>query len=259
MRILAHTLTDQVRPALGWLLALLAYALLIVVPYPSTKGADLDRVMQDFRFFMGGAETLATLEGYLTSQIFYLPLALGTYATLLATKLLTGEVASGHMHLLLAHPVSRTRILSQKYGAIALLIGALAAAFGLFIWVAGLAIEDELPLREALAAGLNLIPVSLFYGSLAFAAACILPGRVLPTLLGIGAAGGTWVVDGLAHTTRLFADFKEWTVFHWYMTGRPFSTGLVPQDMAILVILDLMLFGVALFAFIRKDISRAAP
>ncbi len=254
LSLFVKTMADQGRAMLGWSLGLLAYALLIVVTFPSTKGINFDQLAEDLKFFMGGAQTLSSLEGYLTSQIFYAPLALGVYAVFLSARLVATEIRSGGMDFLLSHPLSRFRVIAAKFLALTAVVSILSLIFAVGLWLAGLLIEDELTFMEGLLVGINLVPIVLVYGSFGFCLACTLKRR--GAILGYGSAFAvsTWVLHGLSLSSELLSDIEEWTVFHWYATGKPFSDGLVPAHMSILVVMSAALFIISVWQFNRRDI-----
>jgi ABC-2 type transport system permease protein len=202
---------------------------------------------------MGGARTLATLEGYLTSQIFYIPLALGVFMSLLAAKLINREIGSGAMDILLSHPITRVSVVAQKYGGAAMLLAILALVFALALWLAGLTIDDDISFSDSVLVGLNLMPISLFYFSVAFAIACFSRGPNLPIGIGCGLTGLTWVLHGLSQSTEMFAKIEKWTIFYWYIQGKPFSDGLVPQHMIMLFGLSVVLAAAGALQFRRRD------
>ena len=209
------TLSDQKRAIIWWSLGLFTYAILIVITYPSTKEIDFEPLEQNLQFFLGGADTLSTLEGYLTSQIFYLPLALGIYAVFMSVRLVTIEINSGGMDFLLSHPLARYQVVLGKYLTLVAIIFGLSLVFGASLYVAGTMIDDELALTAALLAGLNLIPIVLFYGTVGFCAACLTLGRQAVLGIGSAVAVSTWVLHGLAVSSELLSKIEKWTVFHW--------------------------------------------
>ena len=254
LSLFVKTMADHRRALLGWSLGLIAYAFLIVVTFPSTKGINFDQLAEDLKFFMGGAQTLSSLEGYLTSQIFYVPLALGVYAVFLSARLVAAEIRSGGMDFLLSHPLSRFRVIAAKFLALTAVVSILSLIFAVGLWLAGLLIEDELKFMEGLLVGINLIPIVLVYGSFGFCLGCTLKRR--GAILGYGSALAvfTWVLHGLSLSSDLLSDIEGWTVFHWYATGKPFSDGLVPAHMSILVVLSAALFIISAWQFNRRDI-----
>ena len=254
LRLAMKTLGDQKRALIWWSVGLFAYAILIVVTYPSTKGINFDTLEDNLRFFLGGADTLSTLEGYLTSQIFYLPLTLGIYAVFLSARLVSSEIQSGGMDFLLSHPLSRRRVILGKYLALVAIVCGLATVFGVSLYIAGLMIDDEVTPAASLLAGVNLIPIVLFYGTVGFSAACLTLRR--QTVLGFASAVAvsTWVLHGLSLSSDLLAQIEDWTVFHWYATGKPFSDGLVLGDMAILLLLSGALMIIGISCFERRDL-----
>lgn len=251
--VFLKTLWDQRKALFGWTVALTVYAFLIVIPFPSTKDIDFSSIEGNLRFFMGGARTLSTLEGYLTSQIFYLPLALGVFMSLLTAKLINVEIASGAMDILLSHPISRVSVVVQKYAGAGMVLVILGLVFALALWLAGLTISEDLPFSDSVLVGLNLIPISLFYFSVAFTIACFSRGPRLPIGIGCGVTALTWILHGLSQSTEMFANIERWTVFYWYITGKPFSDGLIPLHMGLLLVLSVVLAVVGTLQFRQRD------
>lgn len=251
--LIVRAVGDQKRALVWWSVGLFAYAMLMVLTYPSTKEINFDPMEDGLKFFLGGADTLSTLEGYLTSQIFYLPLALGIYAVFLSARLISSEIQSGGMDFLMSHPLSRRRICLSKYLALVAIVCWLALIFATSLFAAGLMIDDELSAFVCLKVGVNLAPIVLFYGTVGFAGACFARRQ---TVLGVASAVtvSTWVLHGLAVSSDLLASIEKYTVYYWYATGKPFSDGLVPEHMALLLGLSggLVIFGTLYFE--RRDI-----
>lgn len=103
---------------------MVAYSALIVGLFPSISEAatDIQSYIESLppeirRAFVGEAEFYTTMEGFLASEMyqFLVLLLLGMYFAYAAASTIAGEVEDGSIDLLLANPVSRTRVVVGKY------------------------------------------------------------------------------------------------------------------------------------------------
>ena len=71
-------------------------------------------------------DDLTSAAGYLQSSVFglILPLLALFYGAATGARVTAGDEESGTLDLLLAHPVTRTRLILQRFGALAMGIGA---------------------------------------------------------------------------------------------------------------------------------------
>ena len=256
------TLRDQMKAVLGWGLGLAALALLTILFYPSVQslGDQFEqplKQMPELAGFLGDVESLTTIEGYVTSQILsYMPVVLAIYATLAGTSMITGEIEGGTMDLIMAHPISRWQVVLQKYAALVVSIIVICLLFGLGMVIAGLAIGADVTMVTWLLAALNVVPITVFYASIAFVLSCFLRGRGIPIGVTIGLVIAGFILSGLAPMVAELEPYREFTIYYLFTAGKPFSTGLVPLHLVILVIGSLLLFAASLFAFERRDITR---
>ncbi|MFC7046111.1 ABC transporter permease [Halobacteriaceae archaeon GCM10025711] len=114
----------RVRGTLYLSVVVLAYSGLVVAIFPSISEAAVD--IQSYieslppeirRAFVGEAEWYTTIEGFLASEMyqFLVLLVLGMYFAYAAASSVAGDVEDGSIDLLLANPVSRSRVVVGKY------------------------------------------------------------------------------------------------------------------------------------------------
>ncbi len=264
--VFLKTLYDGRRPILGWSLGLGALGLFVVLFYPSVKeaGAYYDQMLQlmprEYLVFLGNITSFTRIDGYMTASLLvYLPLVLAIYAIGLAVGLVTGEVESGTMDLLLAHPLPRWRVVLEKYAAMATALFAICLIFGLILLVSGLTIRShtpDLPPVRWLLAGLNVFPLTLFFGSVAFALACAVRGRAAAVATATTIAVGSFILNGMAPLSEKLQPLEKWTIYYWYTASQPFTTGIIPEHVFILLGLSLLCLGTGLVGFERRDVIR---
>jgi ABC-2 type transport system permease protein len=148
--ILARDLHDHRRSLLAWAIGIALYAALIVVVWPSIRdSAQLTKAFRDYpdalkQLFGGEAGfDFGTSAGYLNAELFSLmyPLMLAVFAIAFGASTLAGEEERGVLDLVLAYPVRRGRVVTEK--AVALLVGlaGLAVVSTLTMLLVGLAVS----------------------------------------------------------------------------------------------------------------------
>ncbi|MFC7198728.1 ABC transporter permease subunit [Halospeciosus flavus] len=102
------------------LLALLAATMVAFFPSVEASGVDFEQYIQSlppaFREAFGVA-TLTSIEGFLASEFYQFAFVLlfGLYVAYLGGRLVAADVETGRIDLLLATPVSRRRVVVERY------------------------------------------------------------------------------------------------------------------------------------------------
>lgn len=244
--------------------ALLVYVALVVGLFPTIEqaGIDFDAYLETLppevrRGFVGSVTTLTTMEGYLVSQLYQTVwlLLLGVYFAYAAGRLLSSEVETGTVELLLSNPVSRTRVVVGKFLSLVpavVFVNALSfiavsrgvVLVGEGVDVANLALVHALSSVYLLAcAGLGLV----------FSAVSDRARRAQS--LAAGAVFGMFLLDSLTFDT----DY-EWlgsVAFSRYLDlGEILTEGEVAWgDLALLVAATVALVVLAAELFERRDIA----
>ena len=202
---------------------------------------------------LGGGD-FATIAGWLDTEIasVYGPLVVAGSAIAAAAASLAGEEERRILALVLAHPVSRTRLLLAKSAAIALEVAALGVAcwLGLLISVA-LAGGGIGPGRLA-ALALHLAFLALAFGALALALGGVTGRRAVAAGGAAAVAVAMYLVNGLAPVT---ADWLQYlSLFHYYAGHEPLRNGVDPEHLAVLGAVTALLLGVAAVGFRGRDL-----
>jgi ABC-2 type transport system permease protein len=259
--VFLKTLHDQRKSILGWGLGLGALAYFTLLFYPSVQkaGEFYDQMLQSFPpealAFLGNIRSFTTIDGYMTGSLLsYLPLVLAIYAIGAAVGLITGEVERGTMDILLAHPIPRWRVVLEKYAALVAALTAICLIFGLSMLAGGLTIGSDVPPGTWLLTGLHPLPLTLLYGTVAFALACAVRGRAAAVATAIALSVGGYILNGLAPLSEHLRPLEKWTVYYWYITGRPLGDGIIREHVLILLGGSLLFLLIGLVAFGRRDI-----
>ena len=239
--------------------ALLTYMGLLIPPLYNllpdaftTAIADLPEAL----VAMIGGVDMSTPTGFLQGETFSLvvPIAFVAVLAMIGSRALAGEERDHTMGLLMASPISRTRILLHKTAALVvhgLLLGVVTYVSNLAgVLLAGLDV-DLVNLAAITVLGTLL---GLVFGAVALALSAA-TGNVQ---LAVYAAAGLALVSYFVETFfPLSATFEPWAAlspFHYYLGSDPLANGMAWGDAGVLVALVAVLVAVAIPLFDRRDL-----
>jgi ABC-2 type transport system permease protein len=205
-----------------------------------------------------GGGDMSSPEGFYQVETFGMmaPIGVMILTILIGSRAVAGEEERRTMGLLLANPVSRSRVLLEK--ALVMVLSGLVVGAATFVGVAignvlgGLGMD----LGNVAATCLLVSLLGITFGALA---------------LVVGAATGvvrlaTWTAIGLAlvsHVANAFLPFSDslsglarWTPNYYYLGGDPLVSGLDWTHAAVLAGLAAILLAAAVPAFNRRDLRQ---
>jgi ABC-2 type transport system permease protein len=247
-----------------WCLGVIVLVVLTLAFYPTIRDqqAELNKSFGNLSpavtdLFSDTGEFFSPV-GYLSSQIFYLmlPLILSMYAVGLGASLLAREEQSGTLELLLARPVSRTRVLLAKAAAGVILVGIVGLAGLLTTVMLAQVVDISVSGGDIVFTTLIAWLFSLILGGLAFALTAVgqFARRASIGLAAlIGFAGYiTTSFEGRIH-------WMEWVSrclpFHYYHPADMLS-GQRPWAVLICFTTVILIFGsIGIVGFRRRDIG----
>jgi ABC-2 type transport system permease protein len=251
------TLYDNRRIFAVWALATGLLAMMYASFYPQISADSMADVPEAMRGF--GFEDSASAAGYLQGAVFGLlvPLLVTFYGAATGARMISADEDSGYLDLLLAHPISRTRLLLHRYAALA--AGALmiaAATLGAVLAVRGSAELDTITVGNFIAQATNLALLGLLFGALATAIGAA-TGTGRATVFGLTAGLGvlTYALHGFA--PQIGADALRYlTPFHYYIGGEPLRHGLQVADAAVLAAATIVLIAAGAWRLNHRDLGR---
>jgi ABC-2 type transport system permease protein len=247
------SLSDSRRSLLGWTIGSAFLGMGYASAYPSQKD-NTDGIPKGLRQSMNIDGTAA---GYLNAAEFglVLPLLLLIYSIAAANRATASDEESGQLDLLLAHPITRTKVLLQRFAGVA--SGAVLISF--FIWLALLAMRDSAELTsitptEFLAQCVSLALLACTFGALAMAFGGT-SGRRSHVLAGTAViAIVTYAMHSIAGT--LDADWLSYfSPFYYYIGGEPLRNGFQWADCGVLALLTAVFLAIGVAGFNRRDVN----
>jgi ABC-2 type transport system permease protein len=203
-----------------------------------------------------GPEDITSPVGYLASQLYLslLPALLLIFAIGRGVALLAGEEEEHTLDLLLAQPISRASLYTQKFVGLAIGLAVLAIAS----WLPTMALAaptglDIAPVALA-SATLQLFGLSLFFGSLALAISSAAGRRGAGIAVAAGFAFATFLIDGLGQSVSWLSHLRPLTPWRWYEVTTALSTGFVWPSFFVLVGAALIVTFLGFWAFDRRNL-----
>ena len=223
------------RSTLIWSGLLALFALSVIALWPSMSGSgSLDSMMDGLSPELAsafGVEDYGSAVGFVNGNLYaiVLPALLAVMAITQTASLTAGDEDAGRLELLMALPVSRTRIYVARFAAVATNLGVASVAVGAIVGVGGLVVDMGLSLDGIVTITLNLYLFSLFHAGIVFA------------LAGAGwrstaASGTAYGILGLGYVLHALVPLAGWdgvariSPWHWALGNTPLTSGF---DLAV--------------------------
>ncbi len=170
-------------------------------------------------------------------------------------RAVAGDEEAGTLELLLAHPVSRTRLVAERFGALA----AAVTLLGLVVWLGTLAAvaaaDMGIGVGHLAVATLGLVLLALGFGTVALAVGARSGHRGLTLGVTAALAVAAYLADTVAPRVDSLKALQQWSPFYWYLGGEPLRTGVDLGHLLVLAAVPLVMVGLALWWLNRRDIA----
>ena len=258
--IWTKTLWDQRRSLLGWAIGFAAVSLVYGGFYPFAATPEYAELIEGLPPALAeamGWGDISTPHGYLGATVFGIlgPVLAVIMAIGLGTRAIAGGEEDGSLEMLIAHPVTRTRVVVQK--AVALALAILMA--GVIVLIAILAIRGpidlDIPFDHIAAASLDLALMGLLFGSLAILVGGITGRRGFAISVTAAVVVIAYLANGLAPQVDALAWMQNVSPFHWADGTSTLRDGIDPLNTLLLGGVAVVLVAGAAFAFNRRDVG----
>jgi ABC-2 type transport system permease protein len=258
------SLWDIHRSFLWWSLGLVGFVALIVSVYPTVhSNPSLNKLAEDYPealqafIAFGGAVDYASAAGYLGIELFSLmvPLLLLVASIGTGAGAIAGEEERGTLELLLANPVSRTKVVLEKAAALVCEIAGLGVVLWLALWIGALAADMDISAGHLAAATLSAVLLALAYGSVAILLGAATGRHAVAVGLTAAAAVAAYLVNGLAPLVSALEVPQKLSPFYHYAAGDPLRHGLSLGHLAVLAAIAVAATALAPWFFGRRDLA----
>ena len=265
MTVTRRFLADHRRSFTWWSVAMVAMVALTVALWPSIRGQDqFDELIRDLpdalRSLFGGQEDIpfTSPHGYLNSRLFstVLPVMLLVFGIGVGARAVGGAEESGTMEVVLAHPVTRARLLVERYVATVVLVLALAgvAMVCLLVLAPTVGLLDGVRIGRLLGASSAATALALLHATLAFAVGCLTGRRGLAVAVAGAVAVGGYVLQGLIAATDAVEAARFVTPWHWYLEHNLLVAAPGAQAIVVPLASSAVLVLVGRTVFLQRDL-----
>ena len=257
------TLYDKRWFMFGWTLGLLALTMLLVVFYPSLhQDGSLDALVATmpaaFKGLIGNLADLNEFPTYIASQLFdiRLPLIAGIMSIILALGLSTAEEETGELRTLLSLPLSRTKLLLEKWLALCTIMGVtiLGIIGGIYLsmpLVDGVSIDASTLLHLV---GMTWL-IMITFGTVTLAAGFASGRRAIASALSIFVIIGSFILSTFGQAVDWLSDFEKLSLLH-YFPAVDIAKGMIDvSNIIVLSTVTILSLVVAIVLFRRRDIA----
>lgn len=259
--VYTRSLWDTRRSLPGWTLAIAGVAVMYSAFWPSVNSPAMADALAAYPKGVLDALNsgdLTTPAGYLSGSVYGLlvPLLVAVFMIAAGARSVAGDEEAGTIDLVLAHPVSRTRLALQRLGGaltgLAVVAVVLSAAL---VPLRGPFQLDEVPVTGLLAMNLQLALFGAVLGTLAFAVGAATGSRSLA----LGASAAVALLGYLANSVFPQVSALEWTrsvsPFHWFLGGDPLTNGVQWGGVTALLVTTVALAAAGTVLFARRDLK----
>jgi len=208
---------------------------------------------------IGGGD-FSTPEGFFQLEIFGLmaPAALMIVGITVGGRALSGEESRHTMGLLLANPIPRYRVVTEK--SLAMVICAVVMGIATFAGVVAGALLGGLDMNIAnLAATCLLVTLlGLVFGALALALDAATGNGRVAVFGSIGIALVSYITSSFLPLSENLAGFAKWSPYYYFLGSDPLVMGMNWGHGAILIGITLGLIAISVVLFQRRDLRYAS-
>lgn len=260
--LFTKTLYDKRWFLFGWSLIIVFTIGFTVLFYPSlAQGNTFQELSKtvpgQLKGFIGDEQSFGTIQGYIAEQLynFRVPLMLMIMALILALGLSVSDEERGTLRTLASLPLSRTRILWERWAAgvtifvVTIVLGSLTA------YLTSLGIGETLPF-DYLA---RITVVAVLFGitafSIMYAAGVASGSRAITMIAGLVIIMGGFILTTFGMSVDWLKDWEVLSLMHYANTDQILKGDIDRLNLWIMIILSTLSLLVAIILFRHRDID----
>lgn len=260
--LITKTLYDKRWFTLGWAAVMFFMVFLVMSFFPSfSQSGTFDKLAESvpdaLKVFLGDPESFHTIKGYLATQLYDIrvPLLLMIMALVLAQGLAGSEEEKGSLRTLLTTPLSRSRIVWERWLAGVIICAVMIATTVIGAYVGAAVIGEPVPsdMIWRLAVLSWLFAVAAF--SITYAAGTATGKRGLMMTVGLTVTFGSFIISSFTKSVEWLEPFKYASLLNYYDTNSIRDGAFNIADIWLLLALIAIFMLVAQLLFRRRDVS----
>ncbi len=259
--VFERTIHERRRSLTMWAVGMFTLALVMTGLYPTIRGnpqlAKLHDTYPEALRSLFGITDLTTGIGYLRAEVFSLvaPLLLIVLAVLWGGDLIAGEEDRGTVDILMANPISRSRVLLEKWAA--LVVGVVIAAGGLAIGlvIGILTTGMHLGMAGLSAALLATALLSIVFGTVSLTVGAATGNRALARGSAVALAVIAYLISALADMVDWLKEIRPLSPWYHALGVDPLASGFSLVHFAVLIGVTGAVGLLGVVAFDRRDLA----
>ena len=262
--IFYQTLVQRRRTLLYWMAAMGGLTFYTASFYPTLVEGNqqaLNDLVNQLPPYMealfGQMAGFTSPEGYLDAKLYllFMPFVLMVYTIRFGLSIIAGEEQAKTIDILLANPISRTRVVLEKYAAMLVATALIVASVAAGVWLAATLYTFDIDTRGLIAISLHLYALIITLGTLAM----FIANATANTW---GAAGITALVAVVSYFINSFATLSETaerlrplSLFYYYRGHEPLFSGVHVGDLLVFTTLTIVFLVLGVIAVNRRDLG----
>lgn len=262
--VLGKIVWERQRGLLWWVVGLVSLALITVAFVPTLREEAgfvelFDSLPQGFLAMFGveSAADLVTPVGLINSRLYASvgSIVIIILAISVASRSIAAEEESGAMDMLLAQPVTRTRVVLDTAAAMFLLSLLLALCLAVTLIVTNPIFDLELSMDGIVGANLGVTLLAFVYGSIALLVASATGNRAITLGVATALVIGGFFINGLSELVSQLEGVAEFMPFRWFLESNPLANGTDWGSILLMTVVSLVFVALSVLAFNRRDIA----
>lgn len=258
------TLYDKRFFLLGWTVAFGAIAALMTSFYPAMHqegsiNALLASMPPAFKGLIGNLGDLSKFDTYIASQLFDIrvPLIAGIMAIILGLGLSVNDEEKGELRTILSLPVSRTKLLIEKWLAMLtiMVVISLGMVAGIYAVLPFITIPTDLAPDVMLRLSTMTLLVMMTYGTIPFAVGLATGRRAVATSLSILVIIGSFLLSTFGQAVDWLSNYENLSLLHYFPASDIVKNGFDLKDVAVFAGITIVLLVLGVVMFRRRDVA----
>ena len=262
--VFIKSLRDLRRSYSWWVLGVVLYVGFMMAFYPSFRdNAAFENIIEAYPenlaaiFGISDLENITSPEGFLNTYMFGFVssvIVFMIFAVVVGSGAVAGEEGKGTLEVLMSEPVTRRRVVLEKFAVMVVATGALGVVLLAVILVGTVVVDMDVSALRVAEMTLSLVLLALAFGSIAFAAGCLTGSRGTAAAVAAALAVGFYMLT-VAGELADFMDPAKWvTPFYYFNGADPIYNGLDPFHVLVLLGTVVVFGAAAVFVFERRDL-----
>lgn len=237
----------------------LSFYLMYFFPYISRSVEIvkvLDKLPPFIKNMMGDTANLATPEGFFNIQPFSMmaPLLFLIFSISKGIDSIAGEKERGTLELLLASPISRSRIVFEKFVSIVIMLLFISVVFWVGMTASALVFSVPLNKIRLLEAIFSCFMFGITFTAISQAMGCLLLRKKVCAGIVAAFAVITYFINVYAPMVKALQPYRIFSPFYYYNGAAPLINGLNMTHLLVQMGLAVIFFVFTILIFQRRDI-----